>query len=193
MGTLTLDTKKRRVRRKRIIVKNRIELTQTKQKPKPKAKTKQKIKAQPTEQKLKREAEKLLAEKKAKAKINTAKEKTMREARKLAIRVLNKKLKADYPVWDSYLPMQIGVAELIMDKFADIGCSRKAMRELINSHCNSRSYLENITKGKRYDLFTGDVVAEIEKTQRDNAKFRIGVYDKLSSKNAVAKKSSTGG
>lgn len=190
MGTLTLDTKKRRVRRKRIIVKNRVEVSQPK--PALKKQTQPKKLLLKKEQGRANEIEQQLAEKKAQVKINVAKQEEIQKTKKLAIRTLNKKLKADYPVWNSYLPMQMGVAQIIMDKFADIGCSRKAMRELIGCHCNSRRYLKNITKGQRYDLFTGDVVAEIEEMQINNARFKVGVYDKLSSKKPVAKKNSTG-
>lgn len=180
MGKLTLGKRKKRVRR--VIVKD------IANKPKPLAKKK---KYKPTKKQLQKEENKrLLEEKKKRAAENIAKQAEIKLAKKMAVRKLNKTLSAEYPVWRDCLPLPIGIDQIIMEKYEG-ELSKKAMRELIGNHCRKRKYLENIIKGKRYDLFTGEVVEDVADSAIKRAQNLIDHFNRLAG-NKPKTKSSTG-
>lgn len=177
----TLKLKRKINRKRRIIVKKKTETAIPETNTPPKSKLTLKLKPSPPTKKEKSalDIEHLRAEKKKRAVINLEKEKKQKEARHLAIRALSKKLNI-YPVWHDCLPMQIGVKQLILEKFKGNECSNKAIRELIGKHCKRRKYLENIiTHGKRHDLFTGKIVADVTQVQKDKAQKLLDIFNQF--------------
>ena len=171
MGTLTLERKKRR---RRIIVKDRVTI----QHPKPKKK-----KHTPTKKQLqKAENKRILEERKKRAAENIEKQAEIKLAKRMAVRKLNKKLKANYSTWNDNLPLPVGVDKVIFE-LGKGDLSNKAMRDLIGNHCKKRLYLENMVKlKKRYSLLTGEVVAEINSDAVANAERIIERFNELSGK-----------
>ncbi len=96
------------------------------------------------------------------------------------------KLKQQYPAFQQYLPLQVGIGETLLEAAESIGLSKKTIRLFIGAYTHSNNYLKALANPKSFRIdLDGNIVEAVEQQHKDKAKLTLRARVKAKKENSA--------